>query len=73
MFVGDQLLAESSMRDDPLNPMTGRIDWRAHFQRQAQGKVGLVPFAVVAQGAAVIKTEMHRLAAMGVRHGSSTR
>ena len=67
LFVGDQLLAESSMRDHPLNPMTDSSLVRV-LQRQAQGKVGLIPFAVVAQGAAAIKAEMKRLAATGVRH-----
>jgi len=67
LFVGDQLLAESSMRNHPLNPMTDSSLVRV-LQRQAQGKVGLIPFAVVAQGAVAIKAEMKRLVAMGVRH-----
>ncbi len=40
LFVGDQLLAESSMRHHPLNPMTDSFLVRV-LQRQAQGKVGL--------------------------------
>jgi len=67
LFVGDQLLAESSMRDHPLNPMTDSSLVRV-LQRQAQGKVGLIPFVVVTQGAAAIKAEMQRLALTGVRH-----
>ena len=67
LFVGDQLLAESSMRDHPLNPMTDSSLVRV-LQRQAQGKVGLIPFVVVTQGAAAIRAEMQRLALTGVRH-----
>src|SRR5258705_2566167 len=67
LFVGDQLLSESSMRDHPLNPMTDSSLVRV-LQRQAQGKVGLIPFAVVEQGAAAVKAEMQKLAAAGVRH-----
>jgi len=67
LFVGDQLLAESSMRDHPLNPMTDSSLVRV-LQRQAQGRVGLIPFVVVTQGAAAIKAEMQRLALTGVRH-----
>src|SRR3954469_22888623 len=67
LFVGDQLLSESSMRDHPLNPMTDSSLVRV-LQRQTQGKVGLVPFAVVDQGAAAIKREMQALKAAGVQH-----
>jgi 3-dehydrotetronate 4-kinase len=67
LFVGDQLLSESSMREHPLNPMTDSSLVRV-LQRQAQGKVSLIPFAVVEQGAAAIRSEMHKLAADGVRH-----
>src|SRR5258706_2481107 len=67
LFVGDQLLSESSMRDHPLNPMTDSSLVRV-LQRQAQGKVGLIPFAVVEEGAAAIRSELQKLAADGVRH-----
>ena len=67
LFVGEQLLSESSMREHPLNPMTDSSLVHV-LQRQAQGKVGLIPFAVVEQGAAAIKGEMQKLAAAGVRH-----
>lgn len=67
LFVGDQLLSESSMRHHPLNPMTDASLVRV-LQRQTQGKVGLVPFAVVDEGAAAIAGELTKLAADGVRH-----
>ncbi len=67
LFVGDQLLSESGMRDHPLNPMTDSSLVRV-LQRQTPGKVGLIPCAVVEQGEAAIKSEMHNLAAAGVRH-----
>src|SRR4051812_11438080 len=67
LFVGEQLLAESSMRDHPLNPMTDSSLVRV-LQRQTKGTVGLVPFASVNDGAAAIKAEMERLRTSGVRH-----
>ena len=67
LFVGDQPLAESSMRDHPLNPMTDSSLVRV-LRRQTPGKVGLIPFSVVDQGPAAIKSEMQALAATGVRH-----
>jgi len=67
LFVGDQLLSESSMRHHPLNPMTDSSLVRV-LQRQAQGKVGLIPFNVVEKGAAAIRGEMEKLAAGGIRH-----
>jgi uncharacterized protein YgbK (DUF1537 family) len=67
LFVGDQLLAESGMRDHPLNPMTDSSLVRV-LQRQTTGKVGLVPFNTVEQGADAIGIAMKELAASGVRH-----
>src|SRR3954469_9294939 len=67
LFVGDLPLAESSMRDHPLNPMTDSSLVRV-LQRQTQGKVGLIPYAVVEHGAAAIKSQIEKLKAAGVRH-----
>jgi 3-dehydrotetronate 4-kinase len=67
LFVGEQLLAESSMRDHPLNPMTDSSLVRV-LQRQTPSKVGLISFSVVDAGAAAIKSEMQKLMADGVRH-----
>mgnify|MGYP003352402104 FL=1 len=55
------------MRHHPLNPMTDASLVRV-LQRQSQGKVGLVPFAVVNEGAVAIAGELQKLAADGVRH-----
>ncbi len=67
LFVGDQLLSESSMRHHPLNPMTDSSLVRV-LQRQAKGKVGLIPFTVVAQGAGAINSETKKLADAGITH-----
>ena len=67
LFVGDQLLSESSMRHHPLNPMMDASLVRV-LQRQCKGKVGLVPFNIVEQGAEAIRAEMKKLAASDSRH-----
>ena len=67
LFVGDQLLSESSMRHHPLNPMTDASLVRV-LQRQCKGKVALVPFNIVEQGAEAIRAEMKKLAASDSRH-----
>ena len=53
LFVGDVLLDESGMRDHPLTPMTDANLVRV-LQAQTGRRVGLVDYAVVAQGAAAI-------------------
>jgi uncharacterized protein YgbK (DUF1537 family) len=50
LFVGNQLLNESPLKDHPLTPMRDANLVRV-LQRQAQGRVGLVPWQVVSQGA----------------------
>ena len=67
LFVGDQLLSESSMRHHPLNPMMDASLVRV-LQRQCKGKVALVPFNIVEQGAEAIRAEMKKLAASDSRH-----
>lgn len=54
LFVGDQPLAESPMKDHPLTPMRDSNLVRV-LQRQTKLKVGLVPFSVVDQGAEAIR------------------
>src|SRR3982750_4825692 len=66
LFVGDELLSESSMRHHPLTPMTDASLVRV-LQRQSSGKVGLIPFAVVERGADAIKGEVEKLAKHGFR------
>jgi len=53
LFVGEVPLAESPMKDHPLTPMRDSNLVRV-LQRQTRLKVGLVPFAVVDQGADAI-------------------
>ncbi len=64
LFVGKELLSESGMRDHPLTPMTDANLVRV-LQRQVTGKVGLVDFGVVAQGAAAIGARFATLREQG--------
>ena len=54
LFVKDQLLSDSPMRDHPLNPMRDS-DLRRVLSSQSIGTVGHVPMAVVAQGESAIR------------------
>jgi uncharacterized protein YgbK (DUF1537 family) len=67
LFVGAHLLNESGMEQHPLTPMTDANLVRV-LGRQTEGSVGLVPFAVVEQGAAAIRDAMTRLAEGGRRY-----
>jgi uncharacterized protein YgbK (DUF1537 family) len=67
LFVGDVLLSESGMRDHPLTPMRDPSLVRV-LQRQTKGRVGLVPHATVAEGAAAIRAAFAGLRRKGVRH-----
>lgn len=67
LFIGRSPLAESGMRDHPLNPMTDSNLVRV-LQRQTRGKVGLVPYDVVDQGAAAIRRRIAALRQQGCRH-----
>jgi 3-dehydrotetronate 4-kinase len=67
LFVGDVLLSESGMRDHPLTPMRDPSLVRV-LQRQARGKVGLVPYYDVARGAAAIGDAFASLQLAGFRH-----
>ena len=69
LFVFDRLLSESGMRDHPLTPMTDADLVRVlGAQLSPGGKTGLVPYAVVGQGAGAIRDRLDRLAAEGVAH-----
>lgn len=67
LFVGDDLLSNSSMRHHPLTPMT-ESNLVAVLGRQTPHKVGLVPFDVVSAGAEPISARFADLRAQGVRH-----
>src|SRR5262245_32087859 len=66
LFVGDQLLSESSMRHHPLTPMTDANIVRV-LSRQTRSKVGLVPLADVEQGAGVVAARCRSLSEAGYR------
>ncbi len=66
LFVGDQLLSDSSMRDHPLTPMTDANLVRV-LQSQTRHKVGLVAYNVVAQGEQAIRQRFAALRDEGVR------
>ena len=65
LFVGDQLLSDSGMRDHPLTPMTDANLVRV-LQRQSARKVGLLRYDTLAQGVAASTAEIARLRADGV-------
>jgi uncharacterized protein YgbK (DUF1537 family) len=67
LFVGEQLLSASSMRHHPLTPMTDS-NLVAVLGRQSRGKVGLLPFNIVNQGADAIREAIAELRTAGVRH-----
>lgn len=66
LFVGDELLSESGMRNHPLTPMTDANLVRV-LQQQVEGKVGLADYKVVGQGVAAIKARFAALKAEGAR------
>jgi uncharacterized protein YgbK (DUF1537 family) len=60
LFVGDQLLSESGMKDHPLTPMTDANLVRA-LQAQTKAKVGLIRYDVLARGPARVREEIASL------------
>jgi 3-dehydrotetronate 4-kinase len=65
LFVGDELLHESGMRNHPLTPMTDSNLVRV-LQAQTQRRVGLIDYRTVAQGATAITQRIAALKAAGV-------
>lgn len=66
LFVGDQLLSDSSMRHHPLTPMTDSNIVRV-LSRQTRSRVGLVPLADVERGAEAVEAACAALADAGHR------
>ncbi len=66
LFVHNELLSDSSMRNHPLTPMTDSNLVR-FLGKQTQQRVGLVPIATVEQGPEIINTVMSELQESGVR------
>lgn len=64
LFVGDQLLSDSSMRHHPLTPMTD-ANLVAVLGRQTARKVGLVQHRDVAAGADAVRARIAALTAEG--------
>ena len=65
LFVGDQLLSESGMRNHPLTPMTDSNLVRV-LQTQSQRRVGLLGRDVMALGLAAARARIDALRAGGV-------
>ncbi len=66
LFVGDQLLSDSGMRDHPLTPMTDANLVRV-LQAQSRGRVGLVRREDVKRGPEAIRACFAQLRTDGVR------
>jgi uncharacterized protein YgbK (DUF1537 family) len=64
LFVGNELLSESGMRNHPLTPMTDPSLVRV-LQQQVSGKVGLADYGVVEQGADAIGARFTALREQG--------
>ncbi|HQC98920.1 MAG TPA: four-carbon acid sugar kinase family protein [Aquabacterium sp.] len=67
LFVGDELLSDSGMRNHPLTPMSDSnlVRW---MQRQSQRRAGLLRHDVVARGAAAVTERLAALQADGIAH-----
>ena len=65
LFVGEELLNESGMRNHPLTPMTDANLVRV-LQAQTRQRVGLIDHRTVAQGEAAIRSRMADLQAAGI-------
>jgi uncharacterized protein YgbK (DUF1537 family) len=64
LFVGTQLLSESSMRHHPLTPMTDANLVRV-LGRQTRGRVGLVDLGTIEAGARAVASRFAELADAG--------
>lgn len=67
LFVGEQLLSESGMRNHPLTPMSDANLVRV-LAAQSRGTVGLVAHATVESGPGAIRARLAELARQGIRH-----
>lgn len=66
LFVGDALLADSSMRDHPVTPMRDSNLVRV-MQAQCHRRVGLIDYRVVARGEAGILARIEQLKSQGIQ------
>lgn len=67
LFVGEQPLAESPMKDHPLTPMRDSNLMRL-LAPQVSGNVGLVNRLAVARGAKTVRDSLDQLKAKKIRH-----
>ncbi|MEJ8474419.1 3-oxo-tetronate kinase [Roseibium algae] len=67
LFVGQQLLAESPMKDHPLTPMRDSNLMRL-LEPQVSYPVGLADRLSVAQGASFLRAKLDQLQSQGVAH-----
>lgn len=65
LFVGDQLLSESGMRNHPLTPMTDANLVRV-MQAQCRRRVGLIDYRCVARGPQAIRERIAQLRSEGI-------
>lgn len=65
LYVGDELLHESGMRNHPLTPMTDSSLVRV-LQAQTTRKVGLIDYRSVARGAKGVRERIAQLRSQGV-------
>jgi 3-dehydrotetronate 4-kinase len=65
LFVGDQLLSDSGMKNHPLTPMTDANLVRV-LQSQTSRKVGLVDYSTIAKGSQAITKKFIDLQADGI-------
>jgi uncharacterized protein YgbK (DUF1537 family) len=68
LFVGDQLLSDSPMKDHPLTPMRDASLVRL-MAAQTKRPVGLIPWPVVASGEEPVARAVGALRANGVAYG----
>jgi len=66
LFVGDQLLSDSGMKDHPLTPMTDSNLVRV-LQRQSRHRIGLIDYRALAQGVTALSRRMAELVGQSVR------
>lgn len=66
LFVGDELLSDSGMRNHPLTPMR-ESNLVKVLQSQSSGRVGLVRYDTVAQGADAIRARFAQLRSEGMK------
>lgn len=67
LFVHDQPLDESGMRDHPVTPMTDSSLVRL-MQAQAQGRAVVVPYATVQAGPVAVRQALDEAKASGARY-----